>query len=509
MPTPEPTPGPTPEEMAAERRRKQIMAIEDAVTKARTAVAAVNTASSDAEVMAADDAITALMQAIGAGADVSQDTKDAYTTAHDELKIRLMQAKEARKTAMDEAEKAMMETARKLNEGISAPTGSTSSATRRHAAYGDGANANDIAVSIGTAEAVNLSEDKKTMVADLHGWKGKRYEASPDGGGTYEAHVYSNIETPEGKKFGHADSPNDEFQYQLVNGELSESDTEAETNAKLVASPSFDHTAGVKQFKLPSPNPSGATKVTFSGSFNGVSGTYTCTPGSNNTCAVSIAAEGFRLGGVDNANAFTAAASTWMFKPTDPNAKVMGTPSTIYASYGWWLHKSADDKTWTASAFVASKGDVPAASGITALQGSATYVGGAVGKYALHSSSGGTNDAGHFTAKATLEADFKDDMIMGTINEFMGADGKSRNWSVELKKSGIGNTGVITGSDGTGDPMKTVWTIGDTAAPESGQWSGNLWDNGDDSVPKVATGTFFSTYSNDGKIVGAFGANKE
>ena len=48
----------------------------------------------------------------------------------------------------------------------------------------------------------------------------------------------------------------------------------------------FDHTAGVKQFKLPSPNPSGVTKVSVAGTFHGVSGTYTCTPGAAEvTCA--------------------------------------------------------------------------------------------------------------------------------------------------------------------------------------------------------------------------------
>ena len=65
------------------------------------------------------------------------------------------------------------------------------------------------------------------------------------------------------------------------------------------------------------------------------------------------------------------------------------------------------------------------ATGVTALQGTATYSGGAAGKYALHSTTGGTNDAGHFTADATLEANFNNDTVSGTIDGFMGAD-----WSV-------------------------------------------------------------------------------
>ena len=92
-----------------------------------------------------------------------------------------------------------------------------------------------------------------------------------------------------------------------------------------------------------------------------------------------------------------------------------------------------------------NKGDVESSrwTASQTLQGTATYMGGAAGKYALSSSTGGTNDAGHFTAKATLEADFNvDDMISGTIDTFMGADGMARDWSVELKESGVGNTGV-------------------------------------------------------------------
>ena len=56
--------------------------------------------------------------------------------------------------------------------------------------------------------------------------------------------------------------------------------------------------------------------------------------------------------------------------------------------------------------------------------------------------------------------------------------------------------------------MKTVWTIGGEKAVAAGQWSGNLYENGTDGVPKVATGTFHSEYGKAGRMVGAFGANR-
>ena len=37
----------------------------------------------------------------------------------------------------------------------------------------------------------------------------------------------------------------------------------------------------------------------------------------------------------------------------------------------------------------------------------------------------------------------------------------------------------------------------------------SLQDNGDDDVPKVATGTFFSKYGTAGNMVGGFGATKQ
>ena len=255
----------------------------------------------------------------------------------------------------------------------------------------------NIEVTIGEATTVDLTEDKDATVAANHGWEGKKYTASPTGGGMYEAVVYSNV------------------------GDQTED-------------------------------------------------------------------EKFRVTEMADAD---------------------------YASYGWWLH-TAEDGTLTTGAFVDDRGTVDPASGITDLRGTATYTGGAAGNYSLSSSTGGTNDAGHFTARATLEADFNNDMITGTIDRFTGADGQSRNWSVALMKSAIGDTGLIRRSDddnsdlAADDPgAMTTWTIDGTAADAAGQWSGALKNNGDDDVPRVATGTFHSEYGTAGRMDGAFGANKQ
>ncbi|MCY4393573.1 MAG: hypothetical protein OXC10_00335 [Rhodospirillaceae bacterium] len=469
--------------------------IKMAISDASDAVEMVTEDASDATVDAADAAVAAARKAIADAAHVPEAEKAANTGTVDALASRLMAARESRMVAMDAA---MMATAMKLYTGIgAAPLESTGDGTRT-AAY-SGTNDVDITVTIGTnPQALTAT---KMPVAANHGWEGKQYTASGTGvDGTYEAIVYSDVGDPtEGEKFN--------VQYSLIEGAVAVDTTDTGVAAR-VASSSFDQSAGLKRFRLPEATPSGATKITVSGSYHGVFGTYSCTP-ADFTCAVNVAESGFQLGIVAADGTFTDGGGTWMFTPTDPNAKVTSMPDTMYASYGWWLHKSADGMTFTASAFADDKGTIDPASGITALRGSATYMGGAAGKYALYSSTGGTNDAGHFTARATLEADFNTDMVTGTIDRFMGADGMSRNWSVELKKSGVGDTGTIIGADGVGDPMETVWTIDGTPAGAAGQWSGSLKDNGDDGVPKVATGTFHSEYSTSGRMVGAFGANKQ
>ena len=485
------------------RKRVQRERLTTAVRDARTKVGEVNDTSADDVVTAADNAIAELKAAIKGATDLDADdtvlseAKGVLAT----LEGTLASAKTSRTTAME----TLRATAEKLYGGIgSDPLGLTDNVTRT-TAYGEGDdNANKIAVTINgvnKGQAVNLSPTELAVPDHPHGgWEGKQYTAAPEGGGTYEARVYSNIGKPtESKKFAStAPVPNDSYQYQLSTGipnvpgntEFTISTDDAAVQAR-VASPSFDQSAGRKTFDLTSD----AVRVLIPGTFHGVSGTYGCTPTDAKTpCSATVAARGFTLEG-----------GTWSFKASNNEDRVTSTPDAIYVSYGWWLHKAAGDGNWTASAFVLEKGTVPDATGLTALNGTATYMGGAVGKYALYRPAGGTNDAGHFTARATLNANFTANTITGTIDHFRGADGQSRDWSVELKEAAIADTGGISRSAAD----DTVWTIGSSAADASGTWSGTLQDNGTDDVPKVGTGTFHTTYGTDGRMVGAFGVNRQ
>ena len=258
-------------------------------------------------------------------------------------------------------------------------------------------------------------------------------------------------------------------------------------------------TAGTETFSLPDPNTGNQQDINVSGSYHGVSGTYTCDTGSgrDGTCTAVVATQGFTLAG----------SGTWTFTPSNAETRVTDSKDTAYASYGWWLSKAANDGPFTASAFHDFKGTAGTVNIADLVAGSATYVGGAAGKYALSSSTGGTNDAGPFTARATLEAEFgaSANSITGTIDKFMGADGKSRDWSVELNETAVADNGAITAL--TSDA--TVWTIGTDEGEATGEWGGNLREEGTDGVPMVATGTFYTEFGRAGKMVGAFGANKQ
>ena len=119
------------------------------------------------------------------------------------------------------------------------------------------------------------------------------------------------------------------------------------------------------------------------------------------------------------------------------------------------------------------------------------------------------------TAKfGTIETG-NDNGVTGTIDNFRLNDGSADpGWSVTLNRSSAwGDSGGITGP--TSDA--TVWTINGNKAAASGAWSGTMYDempgnapDGDGSnIPTTVTGTFYSEFSTNGRMVGAFGASKQ
>ena len=375
--------------------------------------------------------------------------------------------------------------------------------------------------SISTTPPITIPEDKKTTVAALSGWTGKRYfKAEPVGtdDGTFEAHVYTKgSESSEGDPFneeydlgeGANTTPN------IFEGNEASFVTEDGDGVKRIASSSFDQTAGVKVFDAGS-----QSSLTFSGSYHGVSGTYTCTPTSTGKCAVNKVSGGFQLGITTTlSNVFAGNDAQWTFTPGNPAAKVQNAGGDPLASFGWWVHQPSEDAEWSAGVFTQDRTTSGAPVAPTGLNdaldsGTATYKGHAVGKYALYSTTGGTNDAGHFIADATLTATWRAgtaDTLAGTIENFKGSDNEARPWEVTLKSAPISDGGVIDL-----DAVGTVWEIDDSKAVDSGNWDAQLWNTSTasggvepDRIPGVVTGTFHTLYNDDGKMIGAFGADQQ
>ena len=517
---------PTPPDTGPSPAQEAIMQAETALMNAENALDMLTASATDTEKraayqavqQAADNLVTALTTHGGSAADIA-------AAASKSGNAEVMAENLAQKIADDAvaAEAAMAALATKLFDAIGTdPLDQNESGTTGGTTGTRVDDTGDLFVQVrtpgddGDLFATNkLKEDETAMVAPLHGWTGSKHTATVaagtnSGAGTYTAHLYADIEAPkQGKKFGGA-AANDEYEYGLTNKAISFGGGGVTPVPARIAFTDVTRTAGTETFKLPESNPGGLTNILVPGSYHGVSGTYSCDTGSgrDQTCTAAVAAAGgFTLGGT----------GAWTFTPTDPNDRVMSAPDTVYPVYGWWQHEASNGTT-RVSAFTGYRGDAGSVnlsttgSGSVNLNGTASYKGGAAGIYALQSSTGGTNDAGHFTADAELTATFKggdastiDHKITGTIDNFMDSNGMPRDWSVALKETEIGLTGFFPGT-GAGE---TTWSIGGTAAGESGEWKGRLYKQNDGGVPTVGTGTFYTTYDRVGRMVGAFGANLE
>ena len=274
------------------------------------------------------------------------------------------------------------------------------------------------------------------------------------------------------------------------------------------------------------PQPDRSDALYVRGTYDGAPGEYRCTPDGGTGCSSTN----------DGKGSPSALTGIWHFKP-DAGAMVHQ-PDATYLYYGWWVRKDSDDMPTAASAFrgvVAA--DQPAADALRSgsgadLTGSATYSGHATGKFAMSNVLTGTGNAGHFTADAMLEATFGDPAsvtgagITGTIDNFMLNDSESVDWSVSLHRAGWDPDGLISGPDDDGatpdidEELGTTWSIDGNSGGRSGTWSAQMYDEmpgnpGDDppgdgsNIPTTVTGTFYSEFSTIGRMVGAFGADKE
>ena len=244
-----------------------------------------------------------------------------------------------------------------------------------------------------------------------------------------------------------------------------------------------------------------AVVKTFAGNVRGLAGTFTCM---GTVCRAP--SEDVEVAGV------------WMFVPTDPLGTI-DDADTAYISFGWWLNAMGTMGDYEFDAFASVEGMDPRAVAASEVEGSATYKGAAAGKWAMQSTSDDSASGGHFTATATLTADFDantapaEDLpnesgvsIGGSITDFMTGDVRRPNWRVKL----TGPDPIPTTIEAAGVAGTTSWTTGG-AVPGTGEWNAIFYGGMMGDQPAAAAGEFEAAIPDTGEIArisGAFGATK-
>ena len=502
------------------RMMAQRMAISNAVTMARTAVVGVDDDSTDSEVASADSAIAALEAAIEAAADLPEGDADVASAQGTlaTLKGTLSVAKASRTEALEAAAVAMAKANAALGKNLRASIVDNPPAApaRQNGIFTlsvDG----KLTINSPSSGAPGRFEGDDYPANPPENWAGDSAAALGGWAGTSyththattkvvnEARVYNN-QGP-GKTVTFAKAYPDRVHAGDTGGDDVKGYVTIDETADLarVGGATFTH-SGTQSHTYDADSEVG---FTTRGTFDGAPGVYRCVDATGNTCSSTNDGKGSpsALGGV------------WHFKP-DAGAMVMQ-PDANYLYYGWWVNKNKDGEPMLATAFVGAVGTVANGGDLTAVTGSATYAGNAAGKWAMSNVLDGTGNGGHFTADAELKATFGDGAtagVTGTIDNFRLNDGtEDPGWSVALQRGALGDTGGTIGAGAPGSQPETVWSIDDNKAPASGNWLGTMYDelpgdppDGDGSnLPTTVTGTFYSEFSTIGRMVGAFGAEKQ
>ena len=224
------------------------------------------------------------------------------------------------------------------------------------------------------------------------------------------------------------------------------------------------------------------------GTRNGVDGIFSC----SGTCP--------SFGG----NVVNWSGTNWIFTPTSTTQTQQ--TDTDYLSGGVWLFvandaTSADDYVFGA---FGDGSDPFNQSNIMALQGSATYEGGATGVYSEKTAE--STSIGYFDGDVELTANFGGASALGTISGSITnfeVDGEPTDGVLNLGAANIGSQdsgffqGAVTGSDDEG--------------MYEGNWGGQFFGNGESDGKPGSVGGTFGGHSTDDAVnfVGAFGAHKQ
>ena len=421
----------------------------------------------------------------------AEDMRDGYKTDLDEANLELLAAKEAKDTLETEKmDKADSDMAKEVLAAIGVNTGPPDVVPDPDpAAVEFKAPSDDDLTATLTGYTMSAAPE------EIAGWRGRMLK-NEDGDTTV---IYTNIEDAEAKTIGEIYDSASDFRepdhYYDVVADASD-DTEDDIPWSVVKRDDEDSTT----------TGSGDTATTtFAGSVSGVAGTFSCTGAD---CDLPTT-------GADGA---LTSAQDWTFVPNDPNGTI-DIEDDAYVSFGWWLNAMGTMGEYEFDAFASVEGMAARAVAGGTVDGSATYKGAAAGKWAMQSTSDDSASGGHFTAAATLTADFDADTgtdpdtpnelgvsIGGSITDFMTGDVSRPNWRVKL----TGPETVPATIEDAGVEGTTSWTTGG-AVPGTGTWNAIFYGGMPEDQPAAAAGEFDAAIPASGeigRISGAFGATK-
>lgn len=224
-----------------------------------------------------------------------------------------------------------------------------------------------------------------------------------------------------------------------------------------------------------------------SGSFRGANGTFTCetTGGSETACggnADNTATTHIET--VDGVREFASgAAGNWTFEPSSINNGVTINHDDAYLYFGIWermpdvASEPHDFAVIYGGGGVDSDGDRVTAllTNAADLTGSATFRGGAIGKYVTRNQVGQNARIGTFTANADFTADFDADTLEGRITNFQADGQRLAGWDVYL-----GASATLPATTTTPTTLAAATASGSTAArigsvAATGTWTANLY----------------------------------
>ena len=379
---------------------------------------------------------------------------------------------------------------------------------------------------------------------EIAGFTGTQLDWS-DGSYMHTITAYTDIDETTGIPFGQV--------YDATDGSLlftaGDADADLANNKRIVSDDFVKVNTRTHNFNADGPDPdSDPDHVAFEGTYHGAEGVFRCSTGAEADPPASMCAS------TRNSDGSLTLSAMWTFTP-NPDAMVQITDG-IYMYFGWWLRENLNAPANTGGLSVqtfagvkdgaSEDGDRTASAAITGLIGKATFEGAAVGKFALYDPAipgGNAVAGGHFTADATLTADFEADevgTISGMIDNFLlvgNANGPSDPWSVALMSTALTETaeGIPAGlhfatandefdpdGDGGAEPIMggrgTQWSIGDRKEARAGDWGGTFYDSADgdadattadrnDLTPGYAVGEFSAEYGTIGRMLGAFGTD--